>query len=694
MAKGADTDIDFYIGQPLTGSSSPLFQTAAQQRTYWNARLAYHTTGNLYLRHTRGSVKIRTNAFQNDYNKITEISWTNKNYDNMTYYARVVDFEVINNGAVEFFFEVDDFQTWCFDAQYWSSHIDREGLTEAEYALAEANPWRNDIIELLTPEPDLPVSRELEESYRLPKTNVSEDGQINGFADGAPQPPVNGGGVPGLITMWPEVGTTPGTAATGNDSTIVIALSSFRMNGDPYGSTDGAFDFTELTGPAYGAPGNENGAKCNVSWITPSTASVIDPATAARPFYLIGIRVNGTVCKGFNVLRENEPVGYGGPDRLNRVMGLLAKYNLSHMVVAGPSVLHSDFVITDIALQGRTVTSASGPSKVGAKVLMAPNGAHNVRGQHKLSRSPFRYVRAIAPDGSETALVRERFVDPRNPSFVAYADFDGDPTVSLMPFKYDGNDVDYQKRLSFGSFPTMAYSTDAYLTQLGQMREESLMSSLRPSDNLRVSGNNDVQYMGDKMAITQAGADVNAKIPGLSAITSMDPNQLMSSMNSGPEWGNDYAGRKATADLMKSYEDTQIHKYSTTGDYGDLPNGMLDSLRGAMVGTNFHAGNMGNSTMYKLSRQGFKIVDVRLRDEVTALYADYFKMYGYASGRLGVPKVIQATRGGAIPHFDSLDGQLVTYVKTSNIKISGIPAGARRNIEAMFNGGHRFIKGW
>ena len=712
MAKPPQTTIDFYVDTPITGSSSPVFQNAAQREAYWNARRVGTTGGNLYVRHTRGSVKVRIDTIGAGYANVTELSWLNSNYENKEFFARVVDFEVVSNSVVEFFFEVDWFQTYMFDVLFYSSHIEREGLTEAEYDQAVANPWRNDILELLTPEPDLPIARELEESYKLPATNVTSAGTLTDSitsAGGVDRTPITGGGKAGLVTQWPALAVGPSPSIV-SSNTVVIALSTFPMVGDPYDNTSGGFKFSDLTGPA-------NKSSANISWITPDNTR--GGPTLVRPFYLIGFRMDRKVNIDFS--RRGALINTVGSvqERLQRVMNLLARYDLSHMVVMGPVVVPTEIIDADINMQYMSGLTAAGQGGAGAVIVPAATGPYDSHGQPKLMRSPFRYVRVQAPDGSEISLMRERFLDPANPKLAVYSDFDGDPTLSAIPFQYDGSDIRIEQRLSYGAFPTLAYSTDGYLTQLGQMRQEALMGALKPSDAMRTSGAGDAAWMKSRQDIAGFNGGIGAVFDPANiknALTSMTGGSVG---RNGTTWANasgsdvanfvgknaaqagnamsnamNYSSDRAAADLVAERETQQVLDYARSGKTSDLPTGMLDNLRGAVLNTDFHAGNMANSLMMKFSRQGFKIFDVQLRDEYLELYANYFTLYGYASGRLGIPKIVQGMRGGVMPKFDLLDGQQVTYVKTNGIKIAGVPVSARVAIESMFNGGHRFIKGW
>lgn len=688
MGKAPDTEIDFYINTPLTGTSSPIFQTLEQRATYWNNSRVAHTTGNLYVRRTTGTLKVAIKDLAGvSYARITEISWINKNYENHEFFARVADFNIVSNGVVEFLFEVDLPQTWMHYAQFYSSPIDREGLTEAEYAAAVANPWTNDILEMLTPEPDLPVARELEESYLMPKSNVGIDGWVNGILPGAAD-----NGKAGLLAQWPEVNTAVGDKL-GSDSAIVIAMNMFPMRNSPFPVENSPVDWEELF--PFGT----------VSWITPNFSmggGVQRRRATGGPHYLMGIRLDGKAHRGGDIAAPLIDNALESPDKsVSHIMAVLAKNNLVHQIVSGPSIIPNEMCFANLTWQGDPSFVPGESTILGRKIIAAPTGEYEDHGHPKLNRAPFRYLRVKGPDGQEVALTRERFVYPTSPLFIFYSDFDAEPTVNCLPMQYDGSDVNIDARLSFGAFPVMAISTDSYLAALGQMKQEALMGALRPSDNLRVAGVGDKDYMDGVISRTSSAnngfvAAITAGMAGASGgMKGATPNLATALSGSVWEAGHEYAGQRATADLQRTVEDNQLLKSASPGGSdADLPKGMLNNLKGAVVGTDYKPGNMGNSMLFKLSRMSFRIFDVQLRSVIIKAYADYFTKNGYTSGRLGVPKVIQGMRGGEMPRFEELDGQLVTYVKTSGLKVAGVPVEARRAIETMFDNGHRFIKGW
>ena len=60
--------------------------------------------------------------------------------DNKTIYARIVDYDYVNNECTEISYVIDYWQTWMFDVTFQDSYIEREHLSQADWDKAAANP--------------------------------------------------------------------------------------------------------------------------------------------------------------------------------------------------------------------------------------------------------------------------------------------------------------------------------------------------------------------------------------------------------------------------------------------------------------------------------------------------------------------------------------------------------------------------
>ena len=89
------------------------------------------------------------------------ISFVNTNFDNKEVYARILDYDYVNNETVDIAYGIDYWQTWMFDVTFKDSYIEREHLSETLFNLAETNPYDLRIMEFRTSE-SLPIAKDIE----------------------------------------------------------------------------------------------------------------------------------------------------------------------------------------------------------------------------------------------------------------------------------------------------------------------------------------------------------------------------------------------------------------------------------------------------------------------------------------------------------------------------------------------------
>ena len=108
----------------------------------------------------------------------------------------------------------------------------------------------------------------------------------------------------------------------------------------------------------------------------------------------------------------------------------------------------------------------------------------------------------------------------------------------------------------------------------------------------------------------------------------------------------------------------------------------------------YHAGTAGGFPAYKLERFYYQFYFKTLTPAWTEIVDNYFNAFGYNSGRIGIPRVVNFIHGsGDQPHFVTYDGAPTTYVKTTDCHVISTMMPVSQDIEALFNAGCRFIKG-
>lgn len=101
---------------------------------------------------------------------------------NQTIYCRILNCEYVNTETTDITYEIDYWHTYCYNCRYFGIQVHREHLSEADWERAKANPYVDDILELNTPEDDLPADKDLEAitnstdgtSLFLPSMTVSQ----------------------------------------------------------------------------------------------------------------------------------------------------------------------------------------------------------------------------------------------------------------------------------------------------------------------------------------------------------------------------------------------------------------------------------------------------------------------------------------------------------------------------------------
>ena len=149
--------IELYSGVEITNGQQVVFASASGQNAYFQARVALSSVNCSYVRKT-GRLKVEAPA-----SKVANcnyIGFRNASFENRVFFARIVNWEYINNVTTEIAYEIDYFQTYMFDVTYDNALIVREHLSETDFQKAAADPWDNSIYEFQTNE-NLAISEDM-----------------------------------------------------------------------------------------------------------------------------------------------------------------------------------------------------------------------------------------------------------------------------------------------------------------------------------------------------------------------------------------------------------------------------------------------------------------------------------------------------------------------------------------------------
>lgn len=392
----------------------------------------------------------------------------------------------------------------------------------------------------------------------------------------------------------------------------------------------------------------------------------------------------------------------------------------------------SDNVLTNVS-SARTSLTTSGKQKT-------------VRNK-KLYTAPFSYLRVISPDGSVKEYDYEYFAEVANGTstdikFKVIATIDGDmPAVYFIPWKYkttyslpsdvvsslntldetvakdlgdvwdDTIDFNLDEAIVVTGFPEISFNTDGYLTFLsGQY--SSLLASYTTNTQAALAAEdwNTDPLRGlfkqlssgvSSMAGDLAGAASRAKSPAGAVAGTI----LAGVGNLATGLYNAWDARETDANNRTMYEQTAMKfdeaKQWGNGDLLSSDNPYIDRFAACKpaFANSVYSGGSGGVIKYirGMGLFDFIAIHVQLREEILDYYDKWFDLYGYTSGRCGIPHVVDFVNGetGATktPHWATVNGNPTTYVKTYDAKVEHAMLPVARAISAMFNEGIRFQKG-
>lgn len=149
--------VKLYRGIEIAPGEQIAFKNRLEQTNYFEAHKLYE--GNLlsYVRRT-GEVKLQLTTAQ--VAQCNYISFSNPAFEGIIFYASIADWEYVNNSTTRIRFAIDAWQTFWDVIKVEQGLVVREHLSQDEQTKAIANPYRNDIVKLLTAE-TLPVGDQL-----------------------------------------------------------------------------------------------------------------------------------------------------------------------------------------------------------------------------------------------------------------------------------------------------------------------------------------------------------------------------------------------------------------------------------------------------------------------------------------------------------------------------------------------------
>ena len=622
-----NSQIKLYSGVEITDGLEMVFKSKAGQNAYFNSKLKASNVTCTYIKKTG---KCRIEFPTSTVSQCNFISFTNASFENVTFYARVTNWEYVNNVTSDIMYEIDWFQTYMFNVEYKDAKIEREHLSEDDFQALEKNPWKTGIYEM-----------ETEEGLAVDKN----------------------------MLYFPIVGTEDGDTMYSIDVGDLYAV----MQLSPYETDDTTLDelLTENTSGFYSP-------KDNLIHVGSKGES---PAPAAIQYMKFP---NPNYIAFFQMSKINNEGQLG----LANVVKTLTVNNASHNIIALyaiPKGYIKSFVTANSPVSDYPIFKVKTPdfSKyVNKKLYRAPYQFIELHLANEVKEYQYEnFVLNATGENAETEV-----------EFDVVASLENIPMLAIIPrsYKYAPGDglmsqLNVDERIEYKNIPHISYNIDDYSSFLGSQYQ----SALTKSDNeIYATEINSSAALGTNILRTNMDA---FKAQGDDLTTAYFARDLLTLFKNGLDYysgGTDYinkfAQNQTQLDLLNEAGSTKK---------GDFVSNVYGQAKRVLGGSKYVAGNTGTLELYAgvAGNVGAPVVCKRqIKPAILAEYDKFFSNYGYTSNRVGVPRVchyIKAT--DTQPHFQ--DGY--TYVKTSGMQVIGNLKPACEYIEGMFDRGCKFKKG-
>lgn len=656
---GQNSVLNLYSNVEVSDGLQVAFSSATAQYNYFSKRLVKQYTGMSYV-YRNGVVKIQDTP--QVVARANYISFNNPSFESKPIYARITDYQYVNNATVKITYAIDWFQTFMFDVSYRSCQIQREHLSEADWTKAVADPWRHDILELETGE-----NFHFTEDDR-PQISTNERVHYLQCPDDSPE------------------------------CYVMLALSPFSFSYNAGDKTPEADMYNWLRGFKNNI--SDKLVNDDFGQLVVRADDVLDGLPASLNIYIF------KEDDVYQSLFTDMDAAWSVPKkRLDGVLDDLTAMGRTSQIVA----LYYAPKATVRAFLGGSDTAKNifSVDNLNARTCNASNP--------KMKRFPFSYLTVESPSGNRKEFHYEKFTAPTNQiDFFLLGSFNGFPFLSLVPYNYgqgnpsaavfDKTGFDITERLDYAEVPQLSYTTDGFLSYISSQYQQAQANQSTPVQLARMG-----EFMGGattaaaSLAPTLAGGALN----GLTASGALSDTRpvgagmaaLGSTLSNVSQGDNSKAGAAAGAAMMahaiaSNFSDANVRAAMGASVGLGSPIYNFDTERSLYDNDIYHAGTAGGFPAYKLRRFYYQFYFKTLTPAWTEIVDNYFNAFGYNSGRIGIPRVVNFINGeGDQPHFVTYDGAPTTYVKTTDCHVISTMMPVSQDIEALFNAGCRFIKG-
>lgn len=730
------------------------FSTKAKQTAYFASKVKKSYVNCTVVKDKIGVVKVAVKPIGQagqgeitgaDLAECNYMSFVNPDFDDKVIYCYLIDYEYDNNETAFIYYTIDYWQTWGFDVTFHNSFIDREHLSVDDWNKVEANPYRPDVPQMVTQEP-LPVPI----GYEKPKYSIKwygVDPTVAGSTGLTSYGSIDKKDGYAMLSRL-DYSEQPETSAASKASAAIegswaywkVMLIVAPTDWDSFGA--GVKDRLDDIITTYSILVSEAGSDILTipNQINPSNPDQ-DKTWSCKPRGCDIMIVSNSAA--WKELAEFFAT-YNAVSQIIAIYGIPAEF--AHLGTLPSASSYRWLRTDDYTEEGRTYkasniwdTNVSALRVAGATGMTGgDDGVQKSVTNKKLLTSPFSYMRIISPDGNLKEYQYENFTEVAGATSAAttprvrfriVATLDGDaPKVYLAPVRYKevedipigiktginttigqtgvGNafeqsmNVNLDEAICVEGFPQISFNTDGYLTFLGQeyastranfTKEAALDLDIERYNNSYgrhfVSGISDV--IASTLGGTAKGGSGGGYASGGTAAVGMIQDLMSLSYN-----------RQVTENKAQKFREST-----------DWANGLListddpDIERFNMVkpayANSIYRGGTGGVIKYLRGMKlfDFILIHVQLRPEILEYYDKWFDMYGYASGRCGIPHVVSFMHpetnptDADLPHWATVNGDPTTYIKTHDCRVEHAMMPVAQNIAQMFNKGVRFKKG-
>ena len=658
MANPTST-ITLYSNILSGGDEVMAFRSEQERDAYFNNHIVKSNVNCTIIRRT-GQVKFHCRESEMETIRLCNyISIFNPATDKIRYYCKILSTpEYINRNTVLINYAIDSWYTYAHKATYDPTPMRREQLTEQEYALASDDPYRMDIPKLQTTE-EVPTGPEYEPLYEDDYSVIRPSLRIQaGYQN---------------QRLYTEFVRTP---------LYTIILSPVNVASLPTFNT-----FIELFDFVGGAPVD--------TYPYFGTAS----AGTLRSFAILGIRATPPTVAADKLTQALDWLTINGLQ--DAILGIYALPFLMFALDTGSFYLNGGAVVT--WNEPPPLEQIDDDDYHFVNIDTTPLNVRNP----KLNRFPYRYVRVTTPAGDVKEYKIERFHNAVNGVRLMLAgNITGVPTLAVVPIDYQIADAEsfspmafterlnYNERIEYTGYLQTAYSIDSYLAYIancystvfdGKTSPDMLADNIRRNAAVMSAGAGVISSAGNtlKSALT---LDVDGAVAGALNTTAAAGGLMAAEFDR-----EAYKGRVNTAEQVRKSV-TPENASSTFAHSTFFEPGRINNVAHA-----YRPGASAGFMSYELYQHAPHYRVVGMADEYTATVDEYFTNYGYRCVEIKVPAIVEYIKGGTdpekLPQFlTNSNGDKVSFCQTLAATVKGIPINDARAIEAMLNGGVRFVK--